>query len=128
YVLRGKKWHVTSANLADHVFFQAKLEGGPNAGSHALFVVDMDTPGVRVVRTPAYSHTLAHHHPILAFDDVRVPAANLIGTEGDGMRFVHVWFRYERLMIVARCFGAAKLQISEAAIFARDTQGLHLQT
>jgi alkylation response protein AidB-like acyl-CoA dehydrogenase len=120
YVLRGEKWHVTSANLADHVFFQAKLEGGPNAGAHALFVVDMDTPGVGVVRTPMYSHTLAHHHPILAFDDVRVPAANLIGSEGDGMRFVQEWFRYERLMIAARCCGAAERLITEATAFARE--------
>jgi acyl-CoA dehydrogenase len=119
YVLTGEKWHVTSANLADHVFFQAKLADGPNARSHALFVVDMDTPSVRIVRTPAYSHTIAHHHPIIAFDGVRVPAANLIGTEGDGMRFVHEWFRYERLMIAARCCGAAERLITETTEFAR---------
>jgi acyl-CoA dehydrogenase len=122
YVLNGEKWHVTSANLADHVFFQAKLEGGPNAGTHALFVVDMDTPGLRVVRTPMYSHTLAHHHPILAFEDVRVPAGNLIGSEGDGMRFVHEWFRYERLMIAARCCGAAERLITESTAFAKERE------
>jgi acyl-CoA dehydrogenase len=122
YVLNGEKWHVTSANLADHVFFQAKLEGGPNAGTHALFVVDMDTPGLRVVRTPMYSHTLAHHHPILAFEDVRVPAGNLIGSEGDGMRFVQEWFRYERLMIAARCCGAAERLITEATAFAKERE------
>jgi acyl-CoA dehydrogenase len=119
YILTGEKWHVTSANLADHVFFQAKLAGGPNAGSHALFVVDMDAPGVRIVRTPAYSHTIAHHHPVIAFEGVRVPTANLIGTEGDGMRFVHDWFRYERLMIAARSCGAAERLITEATEFAR---------
>src|SRR5436190_282760 len=120
YVLNGEKWHVTSANLADHVFFQAKLADGPNAGTHALFMVDMDTPGLRVVRTPLYSHTLAHHHPILAFEDVRVPTVNLIGGEGDGMSFVHGWFRYERLMIGARCCGAAERLIEEAGTFARE--------
>src|SRR5436190_8040090 len=122
YVLSGEKWHVTSANLADHVFFQAKLTEGPNAGAHALFVVGMDTPGLRVVRTPAYSHTLAHHHPILAFEDVRVPVANLIGSEGDGMRFVQEWFRYERLMIAARCCGAAERLITEATAFAKERE------
>src|SRR5207247_4990397 len=92
----------------------------PNAGAHALFVVDMDTPGLRVVRTPAYSHTLAHHHPILAFEDVRVPTGNLVGNEGDGMTFVHEWFRYERLMIGARCCGAAERLLEEAAAFAKE--------
>ena len=85
YVLNGVKWHVTSYNEADYVFFQAVLAGGDHAGEHALFVVDRPTPGVRVVRTPAYTHTLAHHHPIVAFDDVRVPASHLVGAEGDGM-------------------------------------------
>ena len=55
------------------------------------------------MRTPAYTHTLAHHHPILAFEDVRVPAAHLVGDEGDGMPFAYEWFRFERLMIAARC-------------------------
>jgi acyl-CoA dehydrogenase len=116
YVLNGVKWHVTSANLADHCFFQAKLADG----EHVMFFVDLDTPGIRTVRNPTYSHTFAHHHPILAFDDVRVPAANLIGAVGDGMRYTHEWFRYERVMIAARCCGAAERLIDEASKFAQD--------
>ena len=50
YVLNGEKWHVTSFNVADHIFFQAKLTEGSHAGSLALFIVDVDTPGVRHVR------------------------------------------------------------------------------
>ena len=84
YVLNGEKWHVTSANHADHFIFQAKLTEGPHAGSHSLFFVDMGTPGVEMVRSPAYSHTYAAHHPIYRFRDVRVPAANRIGAEGAG--------------------------------------------
>ncbi|HUG87229.1 MAG TPA: acyl-CoA dehydrogenase family protein [Actinomycetota bacterium] len=120
YVLNGVKWHVTSFNVADHVFFQAKLDGGPNEGAHAMFIVDSDTPGVRVVRTPRYSHSYPDEHPIVAFEDVRVPTANLIGEEGDGMSFTHEWFRYERLMIAARCCGAADRLIEEAEGFSRE--------
>jgi acyl-CoA dehydrogenase len=50
YRLNGAKWHVTSFNQADHVFFQAKLAEGPNAGAHAMFVVDLGTPGIGAVR------------------------------------------------------------------------------
>ena len=120
YVLSGEKWHVTSFNIADHVFFQANLRGGDHDGSPAMFVVDRDTPGIRVVRTPRYSHTYADEHPIVAFEDVRVPAANLIGEEGDGMRYAYEWFRYERLMIAARCCGAAERLVDEATRFARE--------
>ena len=113
YVLNGEKWHVTSYNSADFAFFQGKLAGGAHAGEHAMFLVDLPSPGVRVVRTPAYSHTISHHHPIVAFTDVRVPAAHLVGAEGDGMSFAYEWFRFERLMVAARCLGAAERLIAE---------------
>jgi acyl-CoA dehydrogenase len=119
FVLNGEKWHVTSANLADYCFFQAKLA---DTGQHALFIVDLDTPGIETVRTPLYSHTLAHHHPIIRFGDVRVPAANMVGEAGEGMRFTHEWFRYERLMIGARCCGAAERLIDEASTFAQERE------
>jgi acyl-CoA dehydrogenase len=118
YLLNGVKWHVTSYNTADFAFFQAKLSGGPHNGEHAMFLVDLPSPGVRVVRTPAYSHTISHHHPIVAFEDVRVPAANLVGAEGDGMAFAYEWFRFERLMVAARCLGAAGRLTGEMTAFA----------
>jgi acyl-CoA dehydrogenase len=120
YVLNGVKMHVTSYNHASFCFFQAKIVGGPSEGAHAMFFVDKDTPGVRVVRTPAYTHTYADHHPLVAFENVRVPAANLIGAEGEGMAFTYEWFRYERLMIAARCCGAAERLIDEATAFAKE--------
>jgi acyl-CoA dehydrogenase len=120
YVLNGEKMHVTSYNNASYCFFQAKIVGGPNEGAHAMFFVDKATPGVRLVREPAYTHTYADSHAVVAFDDVRVPAANLVGEEGDGMAFTYEWFRYERLMIAARCCGAAERLIDEATAFAQQ--------
>ena len=118
YLLNGVKWHVTSFNTADFAFFQAKLVGGAHDGEHAMFFVDLPSPGVSVVRTPAYSHTISHHHPIVAFTDVRVPVANLVGAEGDGMTFAYEWFRFERLMVAARCLGAAERLTGEMTAFA----------
>jgi alkylation response protein AidB-like acyl-CoA dehydrogenase len=119
YILNGEKWHVTSANHADHFIFQARLADGPHAGAHCLFFVDMGTAGISLLRTPAYSHNYAAHHPIYRFDDVRVPVANRIGEEGGGMEFTYDWFRYERLGIAARCCGAAARLIEEATRFAK---------
>jgi alkylation response protein AidB-like acyl-CoA dehydrogenase len=118
YLLNGVKWHVTSFNTASFAFFQAKLAGGPHDGEHAMFLVDLPDPGVTVVRTPAYSHTISHHHPIVAFTDVHVPAANRVGAEGDGMTFAYEWFRFERLMVAARCLGAAERLTAEMTAFA----------
>jgi acyl-CoA dehydrogenase len=85
WLLDGEKWHVTSYNHAAYAFFQAKLTAGEHAGEHAMFLVDLPSPGVRVVRTPAYSHTIAHHHPIVAFEGVRAGPGQLVGGEGGGM-------------------------------------------
>jgi acyl-CoA dehydrogenase len=144
WVLNGIKWHVTSYNSADYCFFQAKKinfpqpertrvsslrpntapRPGPQPATgeapaeHLLFLVDLPSPGVTVVRTPAYSHTISHHHPIVEFTDVRVPAANLVGTEGGGMLYSREWFRFERLMVAARCTGAAERLVAEMTAFA----------
>jgi len=122
YVLNGEKWHVTSYNSADYAFFQAKLTGGRSAGDHAMFLVDLPSPGVSVLRTPAYTHTISHHHPIVTFTDVRVPATHLVGAEGDGMSFAYEWFRFERMMVAARCLGGAQRLVEEMTAFATERQ------
>lgn len=122
YRINGEKWFVTSANLADYFFLQARLVNGPHAGSDAMFFVDKDTPGIEEIRVPAFSHTFDHHHPELRFNDVLIPVANRIGDEGDGMKFSHSWFRRERLMIAARDCGAAARLIEEATAWAKERE------
>ncbi|WP_178361293.1 acyl-CoA dehydrogenase family protein [Mycolicibacterium hippocampi] len=120
YVLDGVKWHVTSFNLADYVFVEAVLSNGPAAGDHVLLIVDLPWPGVEVVRSPQYSHNIADEHPIVEFNEVRVPAANLVGQEGGAMTFTQDWFRFERMMVAARCVGAAQRLLDEVTVFARE--------
>lgn len=120
YLLDGVKWHVTSYHHASYAFVQARLSGGDHSGEQVMLLVDLPSPGVRVVRTPSYSHTIAHEHPVVAFDGVRVPAANLVGREGDGMTFAYEWFRFERLMVAARCLGASERLVDEVSAFARE--------
>ena len=119
YVINGVKWHVTSFNLADYVFVEAVLTTGEHAGDHVLLVVDLPWPGMEVVRTPHYSHNIADEHPIVAFNDVRVPASNLVGAEGEPMTFTQDWFRFERMMVASRCVGAAQRLVDEMTAFAQ---------
>ena len=118
YLISGEKWYVTSANHADFFIVQAKLSDGPNAGADSLFFVDKDQPGIEVLRTPLFSHTFSDHHPTYRFTNVAVTEEQRLGPEGDGMRCTHSWFRRERLMIAARCCGAAARLIGEAREFA----------
>jgi acyl-CoA dehydrogenase len=122
YVIDGVKWHVTSYNLAQYAFVQAVLTDGAHAGEHVLLVVDLPTEGVSVVRTPHYSHHIADEHPIVEFANVRVPSSHLVGNEGEGMTFAQEWFRFERIMVAARCVGAAQRLLEEVTAFAADRQ------
>ena len=117
YLLNGEKWFVTSANLATFMWFQAKL---PEEGDQALFLVDVDAPGIKMIANPKFSHTYASHHPTYLFTDVRVPVAARVGRSGDGMAYTHSWFRHERLMIGARSCGACARLIEEATAFASE--------
>ena len=120
YTVNGEKWFVTGANHADFFFIQAVIQDGGNEIGDALFFLDMDQEGIEHVRTPKFSHTFDSHHPIYKFNDVFIPEENLIGDEGGGMTFSLAWFRRERLMIAARCCGAAARLIEEATEFSRD--------
>ena len=120
YIVNGEKWYVTGANHADFFFIQAVIHDGDDAIGDALFFLDMDQEGIEHVRTPLFSHTFDSHHPIYKFNDVFIPEENLIGSENDGMSYSLAWFRRERLMIAARCCGAAARLIEEASEFAQD--------
>ncbi len=117
YVLDGEKWYVTSGNLADYFWFQARL---PDEDDDALFLVDKGTPGIEITANPKFTHTYAAHHPTYRFTNVRIPARQRVGNPGDGMSFTRSWFRHERLMIGARSCGAMARLIEEATAFAND--------
>ena len=120
YIVNGEKWYVTGANHADFFFIQAVIHDGNDEIGDALFFLDMDQEGIEHVRTPLFSHTFDSHHPIYKFNDVFIPEENLIGSEEDGMSYSLAWFRRERLMIAARCCGAAARLIEEASEFAQE--------
>lgn len=119
WLLNGEKWHVTFGDLADFAIVQAATD--PNVGDgNTLFFVDLDSPGVEVIDHPRYMHHLIAGHLKLAFRNVRVPQANVLGEVGQGLSLSKEWFRRERIMIAARCVGAAERLISEASQFAQN--------
>ena len=118
WVINGEKWHVTSGDTADFAVLQAATDPAVGDGN-TLFFVDLDSPGVEIVERPRYMHTLIAGHPKFAFRQVRVPAGNVLGEVGRGLELSKEWFRHERVMIAARCVGAATRLIDEASRFAQ---------
>jgi alkylation response protein AidB-like acyl-CoA dehydrogenase len=114
WVINGDKWHVTAGDAADYYVVQADTEGGLT-----LFFVDKDSPGVEIYDAPRYMHTFIVEHYKVRFNDVFVPAENILGEIGAGLDLTKEWFRRERLMIAARCVGASRRLIDAASEFAQ---------
>src|ERR1700760_1331768 len=113
--ITGEKWFVTVGDVADFLIVQA-LAGPERAPT--LFLVDKDSPGVSVKRTPAYMHTFVFEHPEFLFDEVAVGPEQVLGEIGGGYDLTREWFVEERLMIAARATGAAERAITLASDFA----------
>jgi acyl-CoA dehydrogenase len=118
WVLDGEKWHVTSGDVADFFLVHAHVDGDPAKAT--VFLVDKDTPGVRLVRTPKYTHTFVFEHPIFAFEGVRVTDDRVLGGVGEGFDLTKDWFVEERLMIGARTVGASQRCLDESLAFATE--------
>jgi len=117
FVIRGEKWHVTTGDVADFLLVHAHVDGDPSLPT--VFFVDKDLPGVRVVRTPKYTHRFVFEHPIFALDDVRVSEDEVLGRVGGGNDLTREWFVEERLMIAARTVGASIRALDLSLAFAR---------
>ncbi len=91
YVINGRKWFTTNGSVADFLIVMAVTNPDvhPYQGS-SMILVPVDTPGVEIVRDvatmedPTAPYGRFGNHAEIAYHDVRVPTANLIGTEGGG--------------------------------------------
>ena len=117
--LNGEKWFVTVGDVADYLIV---LAGVLPERAPTLFLVDKETPGVRVLRTPRYMHTFVYEHPEFAFEDVALPADAVLGELGQGYELTRDWFVEERLMIAARAIGAAERALRAAVEWAGERQ------
>ena len=119
WILNGEKWHVTFGDTADFAVVQAATD--PKVGDgNTLFIVELNWPGVKVLAKPHYMHHLIAGHLHYGFRSVRVPHANILSGVGQGLALSKEWFRRERVMIAARCVGAAQRLIDEASAFAQN--------
>jgi alkylation response protein AidB-like acyl-CoA dehydrogenase len=125
YVLNGSKRFITNAGVANlyTVFAKTDPEGG-HAGISA-FVVEGDTPGFEVARLEPKMGISGSTTGELTFDDVRIPAANLLGQEGEGFKIAMRILDRSRPGVAAQALGIAQGATDYALDYAktRETMG-----
>lgn len=114
YVLNGEKTSISAADQAKGAVVFART-GQPEdraRGISAIFV-PMDTPGISTTRfSDLGQHAIGRGS--IFFDNVRVPAANLLGEEGKGFVQVMQGFDFSRSLIGLQCLGTARQSLDEA--------------
>jgi acyl-CoA dehydrogenase len=116
WVLNGDKWFVTGGERAG--FYIVLAWAGEEQAS---FLVERDAPGLEIVRTPVFMHDpYASKHVELRLEDCLIPEEARLGKGGD--EGTKRWFSLERLMIGARCCGAAERLIDLARSWSLERQ------
>ncbi|MCK1513154.1 acyl-CoA dehydrogenase family protein [Bradyrhizobium sp. 190] len=118
YIINGYKRFITNAHEAD--FAQVLATVDPSKGSKGItaFLVDMDTPGVSIVRT---EHMMMDDAPCeISFDNARVPAWKRIGEEGEGFKLAQDWINAGRIRHGARAIGVIERCLELSATYAKQ--------
>jgi alkylation response protein AidB-like acyl-CoA dehydrogenase len=126
YIVRGQKIWTSRAEHSDLMLLLARTtprdEVAKKTQGLSVFIVDMRAAlghglTIRPIRT-----MMNHNSCEVFFDDMVVPAANLIGEEGAGFRVILDGMNAERLLIAAECVGDAKWFINRSTGYARERQ------
>jgi alkylation response protein AidB-like acyl-CoA dehydrogenase len=121
YRLRGTKYYISGVDEAASVLVVVRTGTDEASGRGKLSLLVVDTDAARFERTVIPVEIVAPEKQFtLFFDDVEVPAANLVGTEGDGLRQVFLGLNPERIMSAALSNGIGRYALGKAAAYARE--------
>jgi len=124
YVVNGQKIWTSRAEYSDLMLLLARTtpkdEVAKKTDGLSVFIVDMQEAAksgmtIRPIRT-----MMNHATTEVFFDNVRIPAENLLGEEGKGFRYILSGMNAERILIAAECVGDAKWFIRKASDYSRE--------
>jgi acyl-CoA dehydrogenase len=121
YVLNGSKRFITNANKADLFTVMARSDPSKaGAGGVSAFLVERNLPGLSVGKPEKKMGQQGAHICDVVFDNVRVPAENRLGREGEGFKVAMQVLDRGRLHISAVCVGVAERLIADCVAYASE--------
>jgi acyl-CoA dehydrogenase len=124
YVINGQKIWTSRAEHSDLMLLLArttpKEQTKKRTDGLSVFLIDMKLAQGASITIKPIRTMMNHATTEVFFDDLRVPAENLIGEEGKGFRYILAGMNTERILIAAECIGDAKWFIEKATAYAKD--------
>lgn len=120
YVINGSKTFISNGQTADMVIVVVKTDADAGAKGVSLILVEADRPGFKRGRNLDKVGQHSADTSELFFEDVRVPAGNVLGAEGAGFAYLMNQLAQERLSIAVGAQGAAQRAFDEAVRYAKD--------
>jgi alkylation response protein AidB-like acyl-CoA dehydrogenase len=124
YIINGQKIWTSRAEHSDLLLLLARTtpreEAKKRTEGLSVFLVDMRLAQGTGISVNPIRTMMNHATTELFFDDLRVPAENLIGEEGQGFRYILSGMNAERILIAAECIGDAKWFITKASAYAKE--------
>ena len=122
YVLNGVKQFITSGKNGDVAIVMAVTDKGAGKRGISAFIVPTDTPGYVVARVEDKLGQHSSDTAQIIFEECRVPAANLIGAEGEGYRIALSGLEGGRIGIAAQSVGMARAAFEAALSYAKERE------
>ncbi|MGL4542176.1 MAG: acyl-CoA dehydrogenase family protein [Polymorphobacter sp.] len=126
YVVNGQKIWTSRAEHSDLLLLLARTTPRDQLAKRtdglSVLLVDMRAAVGNGLTIRPIDTMMNHATTEVFFDNLRVPVANLIGTEGQGFRYILSGMNAERILIAAECIGDAKWFIDKASRYARERQ------
>jgi hypothetical protein len=120
YVLNGVKQFITSGKNGDLAIVMAVTDKDAGKKGISAFLVPTDTPGYVVARIEEKMGQHASDTAQILFEDCRIPAANLIGAEGQGLKIALSGLEGGRIGIASQSVGMARAAFEAALAYAKD--------
>ena len=119
YILNGSKTFITNGVYSDYLIVSAKTDPSDKYKGISIFVVDRDTKGISATKLDKLGWRASDTGEI-AFDNVEIPAENLLGEEGKGFPYIMQHFALERLLMGVNAHARAEYAVDYAIKYMEE--------